>query len=137
MTGYRHWVGYEESCMAKPVFTFTNNKIYGGGSLVSAPSDADYVLNASGNEIYGMKDLIYTRGTSEQEFLERIGLREGVSFDLINQTLSKLNSMPSASDLDKAVVVEKSGLKEWLAVGATVASLTKNLVDVISQMLGK
>ena len=123
--------------MAKPKITFTNNKIYGGSSMVSAPSDADYDFHASGNEIHGMGDLIHTRGTSEQEFLERIGLREGVSFELINQTLSKLNAMASASDLDKAVVVEKSGLKEWLAVGATVASLTKNLLDVIAQYFGR
>jgi hypothetical protein len=115
--------------------TMTDNIILGGGSIVSSPSDADYVFEGSGNKIRGMGDMFLIRGTSEQEYLERLGLKEGVDLELINRVLSQLHAIPQATEAEKVKVVEESGLAGWLNIGSSVASLTESLVGVVAQIL--
>ena len=115
--------------------TMTNNKIFGGGSIVSAPSDADYVFGGDGNEVHNMKNMFFFRQASELEFLERLGLKKGVDFELINRVLSQLHSIPQAPEAEKMKVVEASGLAAWLNIGNSVASLTTNLQGVVQQLI--
>jgi hypothetical protein len=115
--------------------SITDCKIYGGGSIVSSPSDASYEFNGSGNEIHGVKNLFHLRETTELEFLHRLGLKEGVDFELINRVLSHLHAMWKAPQAVKVILVQTSGLANWLSDGNSVASLTTNLLGVVQQMV--
>ena len=103
------------------------------GRIVSSPSDANYEFHGSGNEIHGTTSLFHFRETTEVEFLRRLGLKEGVDFELINAVLSYLKTHAQAPDDLKLKAVEESGLTKWLNIGETASSLTKNLIEIVNQ----
>lgn len=105
------------------------------GRIVSSPSDANYEFHGSGNEIHGTTSLFHFRETTEVEFLRRLGLKEGVDFELINRVLAHLHAMSKAPEALKVILVQSSGLADWLTSGNNPASLTKNLQGVVHQLI--
>lgn len=105
------------------------------GRLVSSPSDASYEFNGSGNEIHGGQSLFHLRETTEVEFLNRLGLKEGVDFELINLVLSHLHATWKAPEAAKVMLVQASGLANWLKSGNDAALLTTNLLGVVQQLV--
>lgn len=112
---------------------FNGCRVKDCGGLVSAPSNSDLKFNASGNEISGVGQLF---NFFDPELVARLGLTGLAAPDELNAVIQKLRSIPDAPEAEKIEVVKNSRLKDFLAYGANISTLAKNVIEIALKMTG-